>query len=287
TCIVIVARPEVWQAIVKGVTRSTFLVLLSGLFLMTVLMCLYIIQQERLIKRLRRELISHEQLKMLGNFVARISHDLNNRLAVAYGFADLLLQSDIPERAQRDARKIHTALEETKDFLHDLLAICRQHKIIQQKRVINLVDVIESLQDLLQNEFVNNKIAVKTDLPERILQVDGDYHQLSDVFLNLLKNAIDAMKGSPRKELNIRGEVRDDRCLICVSDTGHGIKDEVKDTLFEPFATTKPMGQGTGLGLSIARAAVAEHNGQISAQNNPDGGATFVVELPLLDENII
>ena len=109
----------------------------------------------------------------------------------------------------------------------------------------------------------------------------GDAHQLQQVFLNILNNAYDAVRGTTgQRRIQVESMVVGDFAEVHFRDTGPGIAD--LDRIFDPFFTTKELGQGTGLGLSICYGIVREHGGEINAQNNPDGpGATFAVRLPL------
>jgi two-component system sensor histidine kinase HupT/HoxJ len=113
-----------------------------------------------------------------------------------------------------------------------------------------------------------------------LLEVTGHPGQLQQVIMNLVQNAVDAMRDVERRRLEVHvheigGEVR-----VRVRDAGPGIAESDLVRVFDPFFTTKPVGQGTGLGLSISYGIVAEHGGDLVAANHPDGGAVFTVTLP-------
>jgi two-component system C4-dicarboxylate transport sensor histidine kinase DctB len=103
---------------------------------------------------------------------------------------------------------------------------------------------------------------------------------VEQVLVNLLANATDAMAGAPVRRLQVRARAAGARVKVAVVDSGSGIVPEMQSRLFEPFATSKPPGAGLGLGLMISRRIVADAGGQISARNNPAGGATFELDLP-------
>jgi C4-dicarboxylate-specific signal transduction histidine kinase len=112
--------------------------------------------------------------------------------------------------------------------------------------------------------------------------VRADEHQLQQVLLNLVQNAHQAMHRERRpRVLTVRLTADDEHALIAVLDTGPGIAPDVLPRIFDPFFTTKPPGEGSGLGLSVSYGIVAEHRGRLWAENRPEGGAAFYVELPL------
>jgi two-component system NtrC family sensor kinase len=119
-------------------------------------------------------------------------------------------------------------------------------------------------------------LGLAPDLPE----VSADPHQLQQVFLNLINNALDAiLEKSPEGDLWVRTGVKEKHAFVEFTDSGPGVKDASR--VFDPFYTTKPVGKGTGLGLSICYGIVTEHGGMIQVRNEADRGATFRIELPL------
>ena len=106
---------------------------------------------------------------------------------------------------------------------------------------------------------------------------EGQFHQ---IIVNLIDNAIDAVRGQAAPSITISARRQGDDIAITVADNGHGLSGAVIDLLFEPFFTTKPVGEGTGLGLWISYGIAREHGGSLSAANRPEGGAAFVLTLP-------
>src|SRR6202030_1916978 len=154
--------------------------------------------------------------------------------------------------------------------------------------LLHLPDLLQRTLQLHEHSLRANHIQVdlvaRPDLPT----VLGDSNQLTQVFLNLIVNAEQAIRevregGTLRIRLGVVG----DRVLITFQDDGVGIRRELLPRIFDPFFTTKRPGRGTGLGLSICMAIVREHNGDISAQPLPDGGSVFTVSLPVCTQAVL
>ncbi len=124
-------------------------------------------------------------------------------------------------------------------------------------------------------------ISLLKEVPDKLLIVNGDRARIKQVLVNLIRNAVDAMRDCNRRELRIKILVQNKEVEIFISDTGAGIADQDMEELFTPFFTTKEVGEGMGLGLSISYRIVTDLGGTIRVQNLPDGGAQFIVRLPL------
>ena len=152
--------------------------------------------------------------------------------------------------------------------------------IIHSIIVPQINDIIEEVVKLTHSEFVIENVSLSTQLGQDLPQIAGERIQLQQVFINLIMNAIDAMRGGKTKALHISSAQKDaDTIVICISDTGVGFSDEKKDKLFKPFFTTKK--EGMGMGLSVTRTIVKSHGGEICADNNQDVGASFYIALPV------
>jgi len=149
------------------------------------------------------------------------------------------------------------------------------------KKAIDLHSVIDESLALLAHDMRGRQIKASLDLSSTPCVIDGDHVLLQQVLVNLLRNAMDALAERPAasRRIAIRSEVRAADVEISVSDTGTGLPPELMGTLFTPFVTTRP--DGLGIGLTIARTILDAHGGTIEARQNPDGGATFKVTLPL------
>jgi two-component system NtrC family sensor kinase len=128
-----------------------------------------------------------------------------------------------------------------------------------------------------------HKISVEIAIDPQLPKVWGDGHQLFQAFVQIVENALDALEEAGGGSLRVSAQHQGDEVIVQFSDSGPGIKEPHR--VFDPFYTTKPIGKGTGLGLSAVYGVVQDHQGQITCQNKPEGGAVFVLRLPLAREN--
>ena len=138
--------------------------------------------------------------------------------------------------------------------------------------------IIHEMLTLLEGEATRSSIAVRTDVSAELPKIMVDRVQLQQVFMNLMLNAIEAMRDSGG-ELTIKSQLQDGQLQFSVSDTGVGLPAEKMDQIFSAFFTTKP--QGSGMGLAISRSIVESHGGQLWASTNDGRGATFHFTLPI------
>jgi len=229
---------------------------------------------------LQAKLMHTEKMAALGQLVSGVAHEVNNPLAAIVGFADLLLESpQIPAPAKEEVQVILQEAQRTRVIVQNLLSFARQ--MPAQKEPVQVNAVLRQTLKLRAYDFSNHGVEVAERCEEDLPVVVGDPHQLQQVFLNILNNAYDAVKGTRRRaKIEIETSQRDGYLEILFRDNGPGISHP--DRIFDPFFTTKEVGKGTGLGLSICYGIVRAHRGEITARNNPDGiGCTFLVRLPV------
>jgi PAS domain S-box-containing protein len=228
---------------------------------------------------LRDKLVHAEKLAAVGQLVSGVAHEVNNPLTAILGFADLLLENpEIPETARKDLRVILLEAQRTKTIVQNLLSFARQ--MPPQRNAVQLNQIIRRTIQLRSYDFNSHGIDIVEHLDEGLPDVNGDAHQLQQVFLNILNNAYDAVHeiGRPAR-IEIMSTKSGNAVEVSFRDNGQGISQP--DRIFDPFFTTKEIGKGTGLGLSICYGIVKEHGGEILCHNNTDGyGATFIVRFP-------
>jgi signal transduction histidine kinase len=134
---------------------------------------------------------------------------------------------------------------------------------------------------LLENQSLFQNIEIEKNFSDDLPPVQADIQQLNHLFMNIILNAAQAMSGKGKLMLKTRVSATANTVEIEISDTGPGIPPDVLPQIFDPFFTTKEEGQGTGLGLSLAYGIVENHGGKISARNRPEGGAVFMISLPI------
>ncbi len=234
-------------------------------------------------KMLQEQLIQSEKMSAIGQLVSGVAHELNNPLAGISAFAQLLLtEKRFPPDQRTAAEMIYAEARRASRIVQNLLTFARQHKPERTPTAVN--QVLDDTLELRGYELRVRGIEVTRDYDEQIPETMADAHQLQQVFLNLVTNAEQAMEKSPRESQRLIVRTRRTGAVIRmeVEDTGPGIPPNLLERIFNPFFTTKPTGSGTGLGLSISLGIVREHEGRIWAENAPQGGARFVVEVPIV-----
>lgn len=231
------------------------------------------------LKRLENELVMRERLAALGELAAGIAHEIRNPLngiELMLG----LVQEDLREKGVMDERfiRIHDEVSRLNSILTEFLAFARPKPL--EKTPADLVELTEDAIMLLLPAIEEKQIEIvrryDSPLPPAVL----DPGAIRRVLVNLIKNACEAMPPGGRVYLAIQGpETTGGGFRVEVRDSGPGISPEVRDRIFHPFVTTKS--DGTGLGLAIVHKAIVNHGGSISCHNHPEGGACFVVALPV------
>ncbi len=231
------------------------------------------------LEQTQQALMHSERLASMGQLAAGIAHELNNPLGVVLMYTHLL-RREVQEN-ERFGQDLHTIAEQAdrcKKIVAGLLHFARQNKVLRQPN--DLVNVAQSCLKSCPAPD-NIKTQVIDNMKDRMADIDRD--QISQVIVNLITNAYDAMADGG--ELILTLSDKDGQVVIETSDTGPGIPEDIVKKIFEPFFTTKSIGKGTGLGLSITYGIVKMHSGDIHCVSNrdPDKGPTgtrFTVVLP-------
>jgi two-component system NtrC family sensor kinase len=229
------------------------------------------------LRRTQEQLLQSEKMSAVGQLIAGVAHELNNPLTAILGYAQLLEQAGLDHRSADFVKKLFKQAQRTHRVVQNLLSFARQRK--PQKQEVDLARVLEETLTLREYDLKVNNITLERDIPADLPAVMGDPHQLEQVFLNIINNALDAMlEGSGSGVLKVRVFRKENQVCTEFDDSGPGIKDTTR--IFDPFYTTKSVGKGTGLGLSICYGIIKEHGGDIVARNRSEGGATIEVRLP-------
>lgn len=233
------------------------------------------------VQSLQQQVIRQERLAAIGVLVSGVAHELNNPLQAILGFAELLqMQKDMPEHAVKDLALIQKESARASAIIRNLSRFGRQ---VLEPSPVRLRDVVASVMELRHRKLEESNIAVHVDEKSTAL-VMAIFTELQQVLLNFAINAEQAIiHANPlRREIAIRTGDRDGWAWIELEDSGHGVPPEHEAKLFQPFYTTKPVGEGTGLGLSVSYDIIRSHNGRIGYRKSPDGGAIFYFELPIV-----
>jgi two-component system NtrC family sensor kinase len=246
-------------------------------------------------RRLEEQLMRSEKLSAIGQLVAGVAHELNNPLTSISGFTQLMLRDNsLPGQVREDLTHIGTQADRAGKIVQNLLVFAREHK--PQRLLVDMNDVLRSTLSLRAYQLRVDNIKVDLQLDPNLPQTVADPFQLQQVFLNLINNSHQAIveRGDPGV-LTLRtvvvapavaenGRTVQPIIRVSVGDTGVGIAQANLNKIFDPFYTTKPVGQGTGLGLSICFGIMQEHGGRIWAESEVGVGTTMIVDLPLLAE---
>jgi PAS domain S-box-containing protein len=230
------------------------------------------------LRKTQEQLLQSEKMSAIGQLIAGVAHELNNPLTAILGYAQLLESEGLEERSQDYVRKLFKQAQRTHRVVQNLLSFARQRK--SEKQETDVRKVLDEVLALRDYDLKANNIALERVIDATIPMADADPHQLEQVFLNIINNAVDAiLESGPGGKLKVRIYGKDGFVYAEFHDSGPGIQDAKR--IFDPFYTTKSVGKGTGLGLSICYGIVKEHGGDILARNHPEGGALLEVRLPV------
>lgn len=230
-----------------------------------------------------------DRLAQVGRLAAGVAHEVNNPLAFIQANLRFLEQelSGTPRSSPQDflaaVRETQAGVQRIQEIVQDLTAQARgsEEPVLRREASCQLSTVIEESMRLASVRL--KRLAVEVEVPPAVPQVRADARRLGQVLLNLLLNAADALEetGARGPRVALKVHTRQERVHLVLEDNGPGIPPEHLSRLFTPFFTTKAQGKGTGLGLALSREYVEAFGGSLRAENRPEGGARFTVELPL------
>ncbi len=246
----------------------------------------------------REQLVQKEKLAAVGQLVSGVAHELNNPLQGVLGYAELMLAGRPSAGETEELRAIRDNANRAAGIVRNLMTFAGRTRSARGWQQINRVvrDAVAVREPHLRTAGID----LRLDVADRLPLVYVDHARLEDVLVNLIQNAEAAIasrrEGKTRASVpqRVRGEIviatrwqgDPDRLLVEVTDNGSGLRDEDLPRVFDPFFTTREVGQGTGLGLSVCYGIVREHGGQITARNAEVGGAVFTIELPVMAESL-
>ena len=230
------------------------------------------------LRKTQEQLLQSEKMSAVGQLISGVAHELNNPLTAILGYAQLLESEGLEERAQDYVRKLFKQAQRTHRVVQNLLSFARQRK--SEKQEVDLRKVLDETLTLRDYDLKINNITVERDIDATTPTADADPHQIEQVYLNIINNAMDAMlENGPGGTLKVKVYAKDNFVYTEFHDSGPGINDPKR--IFDPFYTTKSVGKGTGLGLSICYGIIKEHGGDVVARNHADGGAVLEVRIPV------
>ncbi len=231
-------------------------------------------------RELEQRLQQTEKLSAMGQLVAGVAHELNNPLTSIMGYTDLLQHSNLPLAVNADLNMIFRQAQRAQVIIKDMLTFSRNFEL--KAKPVDLNEVASGSLFLMKAQLQTRQVQVKTRFDFGLPPLMADPHLLEQVFINLITNAIHALADTPDpRQLIIETRQMGTHLQLSFADNGPGIPENILKRIFDPFFSTKRVGEGTGLGLSICFGIISQHQGRIWAENNPAGGAVFYIELPL------
>lgn len=235
-------------------------------------------------KRLETQMIQSQKLAELGTLAAGMAHELNSPLQVITGISERLVRSlgegnCEPEYFKRNLQMINRNGWRCAEIVRSLLMFARSAPISFQAADLNAL--VRDALLLIEHQLERwNRIEVITELAENLPPLQCDANRISQVLINLLTNARDAMPNGGTLTIRTMHRPHRREVVLQVQDTGQGIPEEIRSQIFTPFFTTKPLGEGTGLGLSIVLGIVHQHGGRIEVDSTPNQGTLFTLTFP-------
>ena len=238
-------------------------------------------QTEERERQLQLQLNLSSRLASLGLMLEGIVHEINNPLASVVGFAQMLMYEDIPENIREDVRTISDNAQRVADIMNNLNTFARQQKLA--RTYVNVNDIVGDTLKMRANALEVSNISVITQLEPTLPSTMADATLLQQAFLNLVINAETEMKLAHSKgSLLIKTALIADTIQVSFTDNGPGILEANLAHLFDPFFSTREVGQGRGLGLSVCYGIITAHEGHIHVKSQLGKGSAFTVELPVV-----
>lgn len=237
--------------------------------------------------RQRDALHQAEKMSALGSLLAGVAHELNNPLSVVVGRAIMLEEATVDPQIVLHVTKIRAAAERCARIVKTFLAMARKEAPVRTP--VQIPRLLDASIELLGYSLRSNGITVHTNFAADLPQTQADADQLTQVFNNLILNAMQAMadwRGDRRLDIAARWDRRAETIVVTIADSGPGIPPAIRPRIFDPFFTTKPAGVGTGIGLAVCRGIIDAHAGSISVESSPSSGAIFTLVLPVVSGQV-
>ena len=244
-------------------------------------------ERERLIDELRAtnrelrdtqiKLVQSEKLAGMGTMAAGVAHEINNPLQIIIGMSEMIMDEDDMDQIRSDAGEVLDATERIRRIVSNLTRYSRDVKTLDTASVHMNVVIGKSLE-IARFSAKFRSIDINTELGD-LPPIVANHGELEQVFINLITNAVQAMEG--KGKLDIRTAFEDGNICVCVADEGPGISGEDINKIYDPFFTTKDVGEGTGLGLYIVYTIVTKYRGTVDVDSEEGKGTTFTIRFPV------
>jgi signal transduction histidine kinase len=232
----------------------------------------------------RHEIMAQShKLRAVGRLTAGVAHELNNPINNIM-LTTAMLQEDYETLSDEErldmVKDLVEQAERSRRIVRNLLDFARESEMEMGR--LEVSDIVDESIALMANQLKLSRIKVELEIADNLPPINGDRQYLSQIFVNLILNAVDAMPTGGTLTVTAEPESDGSFLAIRVGDTGPGIPEHIRQSIFDPFFTTKPTGKGTGLGLPVSLGIARRHGGDIRVEASSDGGTTFTVVLPSL-----
>jgi PAS domain S-box-containing protein len=241
------------------------------------------LEAEAKLKSITAQLYESEKMASMGRLAAGVAHEINNPLTGVLFYARLMqekLQKDDPNRENLEF--IVEDVNRCSEIVKNLLSYARAAN--QRPSLIAMNALVEQSLALIRDQSSFRNVHLEKEFSAEDATICADRNQMSQVIINLVINAVEAMEGCGKLSMRTYADRQSGRTYLEISDTGSGIPQENVSKIFDPFFTTKPAGRNTGLGLSTAYGIVTRNHGNISVKSTSSAGTTFLLEFPLFDD---
>jgi two-component system NtrC family sensor kinase len=220
-----------------------------------------------------------QKLASVGRLTAGVAHEVGNPLTAILGFIDVLGDESLPAAERREyLDRMRQEAERVSRIIRDLLTFARADG--KEVERVDMGRVVREACDIMKPQKLFKNVRIDCRLDEKAPAVKASRDRMTQVVVNLMLNAAEAMVGDGAVTITLSREEDGKTLALAVEDSGPGIPPDIVEAIFEPFVTTKPEGQGTGLGLSVCHGIVRSYGGTLTAGNRPEGGARFTLRLP-------
>jgi len=219
-----------------------------------------------------------EKMVSIGRLASGVAHEINNPLSgITLCFENLVTTETDEAKREKLIHAIRDGHQKIKYIVEHLLDFSRM--TIPEKTSVDINHLITSVIIFIKYSAIKKNIKIVSDISDDIPPIMIDKNKMSQVFLNIMINAVYSMADGG--VLTIKAELKDNFCVVYIKDVGVGIPDDVIPYIFDPFFTTKDVGEGTGLGLSLSKGIVEQHGGAIEVESEIGAGSTFCIKLPV------
>lgn len=224
----------------------------------------------------RDQLVKVEKLATMGEFATEVAHEIKNPLQAIKAFSELINEKYKDKEFREKFSKLVTAeVDRIDNFVRQLVKVA--HPLPPKLDIVDINELLTSVLELMENDLANNNISVKKQYDINPVRIQADKDQLKQVFLNIITNAIDAMKNSRNRLLTVSTFSIQSNAIVKIADTGCGIPPDSISRLFNPLFTTKE--KGSGLGLSIVDTIIKNHKGKLDVESKIGEGTTFIISI--------